>query len=200
MKKTKIATVKYDGKTILSIKSTPQNNVNGRLMVDKSLVDNAIKSAKGLRGTYSTGFAGTLNCGIYNFSPSINISIDTKGNYAIQGTFVGGPSTGTPSVSIVSSSTITNAYNVEELNGDSYQVGGTAGEMVGTIPLTVSGEVSIIPKKDGGVPYFGGTAAIGLGTPGSEVHVEWGSTTTWTEGNIVDDISNTIDKITSIFK
>ncbi len=136
--------------------------------------------------TQGINISGTPSAFIFNLQAGV--STDTKGNVAVQGSFGGGVTGGTPGASITAYQNITNAPNIEKLNGPSYQIGGSAGVPIHAIPLAVGGDFNIIPDSDLNKTYFGATGNIGFGTPGGELHIEWGETTTWsvTRFNIFD--------------
>ena len=129
--------------------------------------------------TYSTGIniSGTPSASIFN--GQIGVSIDTKGNVAIQASAGGGLTGGTPSLSFSTYNSITNAPSIEKLNGEGYQLGGSAIVPAG-VPVAVGGDLNIIPDKENNKTYYGITLTKGvaLGSPGGEVHAEWGTTTT----------------------
>ncbi len=136
--------------------------------------------------TYSVGLNISGTPSAFNFNLQGGISIDTKGNIAIQGSFGGGVTGGTPSISISGYRSITNAPSINELNGMGYQIGGSA-----TIPpVAVGGDFNIIPDLERNRTYYGVTLTGGLaaGSPGGEFHVEWGTTVTLpkTQFNIFD--------------
>lgn len=67
--------------------------------------------------TLTTGYSASINTGIFSFNGSIGYSFDLKGNIAYQGTAAGGVSTGSPSFNLTRFSTITNAPDVNKLEG-----------------------------------------------------------------------------------
>lgn len=63
------------------------------------------------------------------------VSIDTKGNIAIQGSSSGGVTIGSPSLSATLYGAITTAPSINELEGMAYQIGGS----VAALPVTAGG-------------------------------------------------------------
>ena len=88
----------------------------------------------------------------------------------------------------------TNAPYVDNLNGPSYQFGGSATVIVPGEPVGINAgcEFNIIPDPKNNRTYYGKTSYVGIAIPdaSAEVHVEWGETRTIFEFNIFD----TIDK------
>ena len=163
----------------------------------KPVVKTAQKVLSKVDATYSRGInvSGTPSAFIFNLQAGI--SIDTKGNVAIQGSFGGGFTIGSPSASITSYQSITNAPSIYKLNGSGYQIGGSVGIPVSGVPLAAGSDFNIIPDEALNKIYFGSTTSIGFGTPGRELHVEWGETAAWncTRFNIFDLAENIYDKI-----
>ena len=147
--------------------------------------------------TYSQGInvSGTPSAFIFNLQAGI--SIDAKGNVAIQGSFGGGFTGGSPGASITAYRSVTTAPSIYKLNGLGYQIGGSVGIPVQGIPLAVGGDFNIIPDDILNTIYLGATTNVGFGTPGGEFHVEWGETATWTatQFNIFDVAENIYIKI-----
>ena len=147
--------------------------------VAKNIVRPAVKAVKkGLSkidATYSVGIniSGTPQMWIFN--GQIGISVDTQGNVALQASGGGGATTGTPSFSISIYQSITNAPNIECLDNEYYQVGGSIGIPAEGIPFYAGVDVMFIQKEE---LYYGFTRNVGGGTPGLEVHAEWGKTIT----------------------
>ena len=149
--------------------------------------------------TYSTGVNVSGTPSAWSFNGQIGVSMDTKGNVAIQASGGGGVTSGTPSISVSSYRSITNAPSINELNGMGYQIGGSAIIPVGGVPVAVGGDFNIIPDQERNKAYYGGTLTRGLaaGSPGGEFHVEWGTTVTLpkTQFNIYDVASSVYIKI-----
>lgn len=146
--------------------------------------------------TYSTGVNISGSPSIFSFNLQGGISIDSKGNIALQGSFSGGFSTGSPSLSITGYQSITNAPNVNKLNGPSYQIGASAGVPIYGVPVAVGGDFNIIPDTDDEDVYYGLTTNVGIAaSTGVEAHVEWGETATLLQFNIFDIADNIYTKI-----
>ena len=193
------------------------DGINGELIVKNTvksfakgimpLIKNAQDILEDIDYTKTIGICISGSPSIWYFGYSLGISFDTKGNVAVQQTVAGGVTTGTPGVSATLFQMNTNAPNVDKLLGQGYQVGGSIGVPVYGVPLTAAGEFNIIPDVEEGGTYYGTTRAVGLGTPGEEVHVGWektmpvrvkmGKTKIPLEFNIfdaMDDIYNNIMK------
>ena len=67
------------------------------------------------------------------------------------------------------------------MDGTSCQIGGSLGIPVEGVPLSAGGDFNIIPNELEDTVYYGATSNIGFGTPGGELHVEWGETRTLKE-------------------
>ena len=128
--------------------------------------------------TYSTGVNLCGTPSIWMFNGQIGLSIDTKGNVAIQASGDGGVTGGTPSFSITRYKSITNAPSIDKLNGTYYQVGGSVAVPIEVIPFAAGGDVMIVPDSELNAAYVGITGNVGFGIPGAEGHVEWGETVT----------------------
>lgn len=88
--------------------------------------------------------------------------------------FYGGiSSAGVPSASITKNDAIAFVPEITDLNGDFTQFGGSFGFPAGSIPITVGGDIVSIPYKDGARWGFATAGGIG-GSPGLELHGEWG--------------------------
>ena len=158
----------------------------------KNVVKPVVKSVQKKLGkvnrTYSRGTNISGSPNIFSFNLQCGISVDTKGNVAVQVSYAGGVTTGSSGGSITSYRTVTNAPNIKKLEGPSYQCGGSVGIPVSNIPIAAGGDFNIIPDKELNRTYFGTTTNVGIGTPGAEVHIEWGETATWkqTQFNVFD--------------
>jgi len=159
--------------------------------IAKPIIDSIQKSLSKINATHSQGIniSGTPSCFIFNLQ--VGVSIDTKGNVAIQGSAGGGVTGGSPGISITGYQSISNASSIDKLEGLGYQVGGSAGIPVYGVPVAVGGDINIMPDSDLNKTYFGATTNLGFGTPGGEFHVEWGETATWDASRFnIFDIAN----------
>ena len=165
--------------------------------VVKPVVKTVKKTLSKVDATYSRGInvSGTPSAFIFNLQAGI--SIDTKGNVAIQGSAGGGITGGVPSASITAYQSVTNAPSIAKLEDSGYQIGGSIGVPVYEVPLAVGGDFNIIPDSALNTTYYGATSNVGIGTPGGEFHVEWGETATWnaTRFNIFDVAEDVYIKI-----
>ncbi|MGN1452076.1 MAG: RHS repeat-associated core domain-containing protein [Eubacteriales bacterium] len=144
----------------------------------KPVVKTVQKTLSKVDLTYSTGVnvSGTPSAWIFN--GQIGVSMDTKGNVAIQASGGGGITGGDPGISITRYQSVTNAPNIDKLNDAYYQVGGSIAVPIEGVPVAAGGDVMFMPAPENNTGYFGITGNVGLGTPGKEVHVEWGTTVT----------------------
>ena len=154
----------------------------------KPIAKTVKKTLSNVDATYSRGInvSGTPSAFIFNLQAGI--SIDTKGNVAIQGSAGGGVTGGSPGASITAYQSVSNAPSIDKLEGLGYQIGGSVGVPVYGVPLAAGGDFNIIPDSTLSTTYLGATTNFGFGTPGGEFHVEWGETATWnsTRFNIFD--------------
>ena len=83
------------------------------------------------------------------------------------------------------------------MNGEYYQIGGSIAAPVCGIPLAAGGDIMFMPDTELNTGYLGVTRNVGFGTPGGEIHVEWGTTVTLlkTQFNIFDVARNIYIKI-----
>ena len=161
--------------------------------VVKPVVKRVQKTLSKVNATCSRGINVSGSPSAFSFNLQVGVSADTKGNVAIQGSFSGGVTGGSPGASITAYRTVTNAPNIKKLEGPGYQIGGSVGVPVYGIPLAAGGDFSIIPDTELNKTYFGATTNMGLGTPGGEFHVEWGETATWNQTQFnVFDVAKTI--------
>ena len=128
--------------------------------------------------TYSTGISASISPSALIFNGQIGMSIDTKGNVAIQASGGGGVVAGEPGGSITNYHSITNAPTIDKLNGEYYQVGASTGGSIGYVPVSAGGDIMYMPDSELNTGYHGLTGNIGLGSPGKELHFECGTTTT----------------------
>ncbi|MDD7635687.1 MAG: RHS repeat-associated core domain-containing protein [Clostridiales bacterium] len=144
----------------------------------KPVMKTAQKALSKVNATYSRGVnvSGTPSAFIFNLQAGI--SVDTKGNVAIQGSAGGGITGGSPGISITAYQSMTNAPSIGKLEGPGYQIGGSVGVPVYGVPLAAGGDFNIMPDSALNTAYLGVTTNVGFGTPGGEFHVEWGETAT----------------------
>ncbi|MBR5339186.1 MAG: RHS repeat-associated core domain-containing protein, partial [Lachnospiraceae bacterium] len=146
--------------------------------VAKPVVTTIEKTLSKVDLTYSRGVNLSATIGIWSVNAQFGISMDTKGNIAIQVSLGGGIATGNPGGSISKYQSITNAPNIGELTEDYCQAGGSIAKPIGYVPFYGGGDFIIMDKPDPKPTCFGTTVNVGLGTPGTEGHVEWGRTIT----------------------
>ena len=154
----------------------------------KPVVKTVQKTLSKVDLTYSTGVnvSGTPSAWIFN--GQIGVSMDTKGNVAIQVSGGGGITGGDPGISITRYQSVTNAPNIDKLNDAYYQVGGSIAVPIEGVPVAAGGDVMFMPDPALNTRYFGLTGNVGFGTPGKEFHVEWGTTVTlpYTQFNVYE--------------
>lgn len=138
--------------------------------------------------TYSTGINVSGTPSAFIFNGQIGVSMDTKGNVAIQASGGAGVTGSDPSISITRYRSVTNAPNINKLNDSYYQIGGSIAMPIEGVPVAAGGDVMFMPDPELNTTYFGLTGNIGFGTPGKELHSEWGTTVTlpYTKFNIYD--------------
>ena len=154
----------------------------------KPVVKTVQKTLSKVDLTYSTGVnvSGTPSAWIFN--GQIGVSMDTKGNVAIQASGGGGITGGDPGISITRYQSVTNAPNIDKLNDAYYQVGGSIAVPIEGVPVAAGGDVMFMPDPALNTGYFGLTGNVGFGTPEKEFHVEWGTTVTlpYTQFNVYE--------------
>ena len=161
----------------------PEWAKNAVKWVSTNIVKPIVKAAQRVLSkvdlTYSTGVnvSGTPSGWIFN--GQVGVSADTKGNVAVQASGGGGLTTASPGISMTSFKSVTNASSIDKLEGPYYQIGGSVAAPVEGVPLAIGGDVMFMPDTLLNKGYFGLTGNLGFGTPGTEFHVEWGSTATW---------------------
>ena len=167
----------------------------------KPIVNKARKILSKINATYTKGTSTNFSSGIWNFSIQGGISVDTKGNVAIQGTFSGGAtSNSTPTASIGNFSMVSNAPSVNELNGDGYQLGGSASVPLLPVPVSINvgRDLNIIPNIKQNSNYYGLSSFVGISPPTLSVegHAEWGKTgSTIIQFNVFDVMQKIYIKI-----
>ena len=150
-------------------------------------------------GTYTIGLDLSFTPKIWQFDGTIGISIDTKGNVAVQGALLVGPTTSTPALGILEYKTVTTASSVYELEGFSAQVGGSK-----LFPIQegcpiwgmAGGDLVFIGNPNNGRPgAIGITSSGGIGIgEGVEFHAQMGQTTTFYSINLFDLWDGIYDK------
>ena len=93
----------------------------------KPIVNTVKKALSKVDKTYSSGINVSGTPSIFSFNAQGGITVDTKGNVAVQGSFSGGVTGGTPSASVTLYQSRTNAPNINKLEGVGYQLGGSVG-------------------------------------------------------------------------
>ena len=162
----------------------------------KNVVKPVVKVQKTLskvNATRSRGVNISGSPGAFSFNLQAGVSVDTKGNVAIQSSYSGGVTGGSPGASITTYKTVTNAPSIKKLEGPGYQIGGSVAVPVFGVPLAAGADLNIIPDTELNKTYYGATSNVGLGTPGGEIHAEWGETVTWDQTQFnVFDVAKTI--------
>ena len=91
---------------------------------------------------------------------------DEDGNIGIQGSFAVNDSTSDSGMSIGLYQTITNAPELDDLDGYGAQIGGSYGYN----GMVLGADYSFIPDSKAEKCYGGLTTTLGFGTPGFEIH------------------------------
>jgi hypothetical protein len=100
----------------------------------------------------------------------VSLAVDRQGTFAVVATGGGGGSTPVvvaPGIGL----SYSNAPSVENLAGDSIQIGGTVGEGAG-----VFGEMVLFKDSASGQTYHGGSVGVGVTTPDllpGSIHATW---------------------------
>ena len=153
-------------------------------------VQNLERNCQDKKGTWTKGLDISVTPEIYQFDASICVSIDRKGNVAIQASGVGGVTIGDFALSLVQYEMTTNAESVYALEGAGTQMGGaySAATKYPRLTLVMGGEFNIIGDvHERTKKAYGITVAAGIGVgAGMEGHVEWGETTTLFSLNIFE--------------
>ena len=160
----------------------------------KSVVDTVQETLSKVNLTYSSGVNLSLTPSFWIFNGQIGVSADTKGNVSLQVSLGGGVTGGSPSASLTGYTSFTNAPRIDKLEGPYYQVGGSA-----ATPTLIAGggDFMILPDLELNTEYYGITLNCGVGSPGAEIHIEWGETFTldFFNFNIFDEIEKAYIKI-----
>ena len=127
----------------------------------------------------SRGISLTGTPGAFSFNFQVGTAFDAKGNVALQASFSGGVTGGTPGGSAMFYRTLTNSPSIAKLEGESYQIGGSLGVPVYGVPIAAGVDFNILPDSElEKTHYYGLTTSLGVGTPGAEFHTTWGQTST----------------------
>lgn len=171
------------------------NWVNNKII--KPVKKLAQKVFSKINGTYSTGYNVSGTLGGFSFNAQIGVSVDTKGNVAIQYSYGGGVTGGSAGGSVSRYKSVTNAPNIYKLKGPSQQVGGSFGVPIYGVPVSAGGDLILMRDNELNKNYFGYSKNVGLGTSGGEMHIEWGETQTisGTEFDVYDLIDKFFIKI-----
>ncbi len=150
-----------------------------------------------INSTYSTGYNVSATVGGFSFNGQVGISVDTKGNIAVQYSYAGGVTGGSAGVSVTRYKSRTNAPDIYQLEGASQQIGGSYGVSIYGVPIYAGGDLIFMRNEKLNENYFGYSKNIGFGTFGGEMHVEWGETQTFSgaEFNVYDLIDEFFIKI-----
>ena len=138
-------------------------------------------------GTFSQGVSVSGNTGIWSGGAQIGITVDTKGNIALQGSVSGGASSaGSLGCSVTKYRTVTNAPTTKKLEKEGANIGLSGGGNAAGLPINIGQELNLIPDADLNKAYFGFTQSTGFGTAGFEGHAEYSYTQTFMEFNLYD--------------
>ena len=160
----------------------------------KPIIDDIQESLSEKDATYSTGYAVSGTPGIFPFSAQAGISVDTKGNIAIQVSESSGVTTSDAGWSVARYRTVTNAPSIAALEGEGYQIGGSIAVPFEGVPVFVGEDLNIIPGSEGN--YYGVTNYVGIASSaGAEGHIQWGTTDTIVSFNIFEEIDELYNSI-----
>ena len=136
-------------------------------------------------GTLSVGPSTGITIGIWGLQLTGGFSIDTSGDVVLQGSYAGGITTSTGGWNGTVYTSITNAPDVDKLNGEFFNMGGSYSYKAGNVPLTGGGDFLWFEDPQTKETYTGISGAFGfgdsIGATGErgEGHLYWGSTGTW---------------------
>lgn len=140
-------------------------------------------------GTISIGVSGTA-IWLGGASKNAGLVMDTSGDVGIITTY--GVFAGSPSLSVVGFASISNADDISDLSGQSFEAGGSGGEL-----LTVGGEVVTFVQQPTGKAILAANLNIGIGLtpPGLPAEGHAGLTTSIVEKsfNLFDAWANFIE-------
>ena|GEM_PF-981957 len=127
---------------------------------------------------------------------------DSQGNLVLQGSFALGNTTAPTTWSVGLNSSITNAPNYTKLEGNGWTCGGSAVVPVPSCPVVGVGagaDVVMIPEGEDEWKYTGGMGSVLVGSPGIEVHGEYGRTITVNSlsTNIFNDYNKVYERVMS---
>ena len=164
----------------------------------KPIANKAQETLSKINGTLSKGISVGCTLGIVGITANVSVSVDTKGNVAIQGSYSWGV-TSNPGfgASIGPTSMITNAPDVYKLEGEGGVVGGSLFTKVPKVgAIGFGGDLNIIPDSEYNKCYFGISSFKGIGTSeGKEFHAGLGGTTTFDSFNIYEEYERFYDLI-----
>ena len=135
-------------------------------------------------GTITVGYSVSFTVFCVVRGVQYGKSIDSKGVVDEQVSVVKGGSTSLFGISFCPYVTVTDAPSVENLLGESKQIGGSNGILVNGVPATGSFDYLEMQNSDTNEIYHGISFAAGLGTPGAELH--YGNVETFPAENHID--------------
>ena len=157
--------------------------------------------AKPVDMTASAGICASGTPSIISFSGQVGVSVDTKGNFAIQASISDNFTTGTPSASASFYTSITNAPTVFNLEEMGCQAGWSSAVPISKLPvaLATGQDLLLIPDIENNDLYFGALTSVGISTPtevlSGEVHVGISHTFTLFSFNIFNVFDDVYSKI-----
>lgn len=152
--------------------------------------------------TYGGNISGTL--GIFTLEGSIGLSLDYKGNIAMQATGAWGvTASSSPGLTISLFRTITNAPDIYELEKEGGCIGGSILIPRDKVPVYIGGDLVIVGDLNNKLSenYYGVTTALGTGIaadlikPSAEAHGEMSYTKPITKRfNIIDFLIDALNE------
>ncbi len=143
--------------------------------VANSAIDYLEENLSKVDFTLTTGVSANLSTGIFTWNPQVSITLDTKGNVEMQGSYKsGGISTGDNGVGISVFQAVTNAPSAEKINGPSAQLGGSA--PIPKTPISANADLLLLPDDKANRTYHGVMTGIGFPASAPEFHAIWGET------------------------
>lgn len=179
--------------------STIKNIANKVINTAKNIATKAKNAIAKANLTYTRGISSTRSIGIASITTMPSLSVDTKGNVALQFSY-SWAITSLPSFggSVGITSMVTTAPSTDKLLGESGIIGGSRYVPVEGIPIGGGADFCIVPDYVLDKAYFGRSITRGIASPSEgiwEFHAGWGNTIEIFSFNVFD----VADRISSFF-